>query len=175
MKPILHSKHQTGVTLLEVLVAIAVLSFGLFGLLGLLTNGLKMTSSSQYRTIAAQQLTMMADMINANPDIRDKYRSPTATNNASTCMAAAGCTTANFANNDYNLWQQNLAALLPSGKGIVCLDSTPGDGNSAGFLCSGTGRLTVKICWNENARIAISKGGVSGTDASTDTCLSEQL
>ena len=46
---------QHGVTMLEVLIAIVVLSFGMLGLLGLLTNGLKMTSSSQYRTIAAQQ------------------------------------------------------------------------------------------------------------------------
>lgn len=175
MKPILHSKHQTGVTLLEVLVAITILSFGMFGLLGLLTNGLKMTSSSQYRTIAAQQLTMMADMINANPKLFSAYQAPTATDKVSTCLATTGCTAAELPNNDYYLWQQNLAALLPSGQGIVCLDNSPGDGNSGGYLCSNTGRLTVKICWNENARIAISKGGASGTDASTDTCLSEQL
>ena len=174
MKPILHSKHQTGVTLLEVLVAIAVLSFGLFGLLGLLTNGLKMTSSSQYRTIAAQQLTMMADMIKANPLIEGKYMSLTATNKVGTCLATAGCTSAELPNNDYYLWQKYLE-VLPGGKGIVCLDSAPGNGNSTNFQCSGTGRVTVKICWNENARVAISKGGVSGTDASTETCLSEQL
>lgn len=175
MKPIPHTKYQTGVTLLEVMVAITVLSFGLFGLLGLLTNGLKMTSSSQYRTIAAQQLTMMADMINANPKLFSGYATLATTATPGACMTTADCTTANLPNNDYYLWQQNLGVLLPSGQGIVCLDNSPGDGNSTNFQCSGTGRLTVKICWNENARVAISKGGVSGTDASTDTCLSEQL
>ena len=79
-KPAMKSRHphpfQQGVTLLEVLIAIVVLSFGLLGMLGMLMNGLKMTSSSHYRTIAAQQLTAMADMINANPSLVNLYSTP---------------------------------------------------------------------------------------------------
>ena len=80
-KPAMKSRHphpfQQGVTLLEVLIAIVVLSFGLLGMLGMLMNGLKMTSSSHYRTIAAQQLTAMADMINANPSLIGTYANAT--------------------------------------------------------------------------------------------------
>jgi type IV pilus assembly protein PilV len=191
---------QQGVTMLEVLISIVVLSFGLLGLLGLLSNGLKMTSSSQYRTIAAQQLTAMADMINANPEIVAKYSPPSGTADSNRCFSMSGCSTTVVTNTtttgtppvsttsttitsplpatDYLLWQRDLANNLPSGVGVVCLDSTPADGNSANFACDNTGRPTVKICWNEHDRIAISGGGGSGAAASAsaqDTCLTTQL
>lgn len=183
--------QQQGVTLIEVLVAILVLSFGLLGMLGLTANGIKMSSSSQYRTIAAQQLAAMADMINANPYIVSKYSQPTSTADA-TCLSSSGCahtstttalTDASYAkmpNNDYALWQANVVRLLPSGAGIICLDATPADGNSGNFECAGAGRPTIKICWNENARISTSRGGASGgsigTDtSSTDSCISTQI
>lgn len=168
------NKRQCGVTLLEVLIAILILSFGLLGMLGLITNGLKITSTSNYRTIAAQQLTAMADLVNANPYLTSAYASPSNTLTAA-CLTTSGCATTAVPNNDYYLWLANLTKVLPSGTGIICLDATPSDGNSGGYACSGSGRLTVKICWNENARIKTSGGGSSGTDSSTDTCLSSQL
>lgn len=185
IKPAMKSRHphpfQQGVTLLEVLIAIVVLSFGLLGMLGMLMNGLKMTSSSHYRTIAAQQLTAMADMINANPSLIGTYANatpmtPSSTTVAATCFTTGGCGTA-LPPTDYKLWQDNLRALLPNdtGRGILCLDATPADGNSGAFACDNTGRPTIKICWNENARVAISSGGVTGSDSSTDTCMSTQL
>ena len=198
---------QHGVTMLEVLIAIVVLSFGMLGMLGLLTNGLKMTSSSQYRTIAAQQLTAIADMISANPDISFAYAAlPWNSAVTANCLTATGCPTTvsttttttgtppvsttitNISPNDlpktdYALWQMDLT-MLPQGVGVVCLDSTPADGvanGSAATLlssCDNSGRLTVKICWNEQGRVAISGGGGSGGAASAsaqDTCLVTQL
>lgn len=172
-------RFQQGVTLLEVLIAIVVLSFGLLGMLGMLTSGLKMTSSSHYRTIAAQQLTAMADMINANPSLIAKYAPPASATVTATCFTT-GCNTDQLPTTDYKLWQDNLRALLPlpnpvADRGILCLDATPADGNSGAFACDNTGRPTIKICWNENARVAISSGGVTGADTSTDTCMSTQL
>ena len=179
-KPAMKSRHphpfQQGITLLEVLIAIVVLSFGLLGMLGMLMNGLKMTSSSHYRTIAAQQLTAMADMINANPSLIGTYaHNPPMTPNVTATCFTTGCSTAELPPTDYRLWQDNLAALLPSGTGILCLDATPADGNSGAFACDNTERPTIKICWNENARVAISSGGVTGSDTSTDTCMLTQL
>lgn len=170
-----HSHTQVGVTMLEVLVAIVVLSFGLLGMLGLIMNGLKMTSSSHYRTIAAQELAAMAEAISANPNLIAGYAPPGNTPNYTNCLGTAGCTTVELPQTDYTLWRSNLARQLPGGSGVVCLDQTPSDGNSASPQCSGTGRPTIKICWNENARIAISRGGASGNDSSSDTCLSVQI
>ena len=165
---------QHGVTMIEVLVAIVVLSFGLLAMLGLLLNGLRMTSTSNYRTIAAQQMVAMADMINANPDIAGSYSPPAAVSGSTYCFST-NCNSTQIAPADYDIWRLNVASSLPNGSGVVCLDSSPTDGNSANFLCDNTGRTTVKICWNENARVAISGGGGSGADSSTDTCLTTQL
>ena len=160
-KPAMNSnfsnRFQRGVTLLEVLIAILVLSFGLLGMLGMLISGLKMTSSSHYRTIAAQQLTAMADMINANTANFASLYAPPASSTITAACFTSSCTSAQLAPTDYGLWLANLATLLPSGAGIVCLDASPADGNSGDFNCDSSGRPTVKICWNENARVAISK------------------
>nr|MBL8410253.1 type IV pilus modification protein PilV [Dechloromonas sp.] len=166
--------HQQGATLLEVLIAILVLSFGLMGLLGLIMNGLKMTTSSHYRTIAAQQIVAIADLVNANPDISSAYSPPGSVSGSAYCITTA-CSTTQIAPADYDRWQLNVAASLPNGGGVLCLDASPADGNLSNFACSGTGRPTVKVCWNENTRVAISSGGASGTDSSTDTCLTSQL
>lgn len=167
--------RQSGVTILEMLIAILVLSFGLLGMLGLILNGLKMTSSSQYRTIAAQQIAAMAEVVNANPGIVGSYAPPANTLTAN-CLSSIGCgDTGTIAGTEYSLWLTDVARLLPSGVGTVCLDSTPADGNSSAFACAGSGRLTIKVCWNESRRVAVSGGGVAGSDTSSDTCLAVQI
>lgn len=150
-----YSHTQAGITMLEVLVAIVVLSFGLLGMLGLIMNSLKMTSSSHYRTIAAQQLTAMAEAINANPNLIANYAAPGTTPNYTNCLGTAGCTTAELPQTDYALWRENIRVLLPSGTGTVSTSTRP----------------TVRICWNESARITIS----GGTTGAADTCLDAQL
>ena len=171
---------QKGATLLEVMVAVIVLSVGLLGLLGLLMHGLKMSSSSHYRTIAAQQLADMTEKINSNPYFVSEYAPPTntLTSNCLTttkCSADATLTPNLIANSEYALWLANARLRLPGGSGTVCLDSSPADGNSSDFACSNSGRITIKVCWNESRRIAVSGGGVSNSDSSTDTCLSTQI
>ena len=165
---------QHGVTLLEVLIAVVVLSFGLLAMLGLLLNGLKMTSSSNYRSIAAQQMVAIVDMVNANPYLIAGYSPPGAVSGSAYCFSA-NCAAADLPPADFDRWQLNVQNSLPNGSGTLCLDASPADGNSGNFACSGGGRPTAKICWNENARIAISSGGASGSDSSTDTCLTSQL
>ena len=149
-----YAQTQSGVTMLEVLVAIVVLSFGLLGMLGLITNSLKMTSSSHFRTIAAQQLAAMAEAINANPDLIANYTPPGTTLFAN-CLGTAGCATTELPQTDYVLWQANIRALLPSGTGTVTASPRP----------------TVRICWDESSRIAIS----SDTTGAANTCLETPL
>ena len=55
-----------GFTLLEVLIAIVVLSFGLLGMAGLQANGVKNTHSANLRTLAVHQAYDMADRMRAN-------------------------------------------------------------------------------------------------------------
>jgi type IV pilus assembly protein PilV len=61
-----HSRHH-GFTLVETLVAILILAVGLFGMLGIVVNSVKLSSSSNFRSVAAQQAYSMAESLRANP------------------------------------------------------------------------------------------------------------
>jgi type IV pilus assembly protein PilV len=57
---------QSGVTLIENMVALLILSFGLLGMAGLQVYTLRGESSSSYRMLAIRQAADMADRIRAN-------------------------------------------------------------------------------------------------------------
>ncbi len=61
------SARQRGMTLIEILVAIVVLSVGLLGLAGLQLKGLQVSQGSTYRWQAAILAEDMADRIRADP------------------------------------------------------------------------------------------------------------
>ena len=143
-----------GFTLVEALVAILVLSFGMLGMLGLLLGGLKLTSSSNYRNIATLESQAMADQAKANARSLTSYNTPTASLDSS-CFTSTGCSSAQTrTQTEYDLWQDRLAAMLPSGVGIICRDSTPADGTPGNWACDNTAQFVVKICWNES-RVSI--------------------
>ena len=138
---------EQGTTLLEVLIAIVVFSFGMIGMLGLVVNSLKMTSTSNYRSFASEQLAAMAEALNANPAVIDKYLSGSSTAVA-TCLTATGCSTTDLAATEIKLWKERIETPpngLPSGSAVICRDST-----LASAACDGSGRPVVKICWNES-------------------------
>lgn len=143
--------RQSGTTMLEVLIAIVVFSFGMLGMLGMIVNGLMLTSSSNYRTIAAEQLTAMANFMNANPTLYWVYAAPPSSAITSNCLTTSGCTSGDLAASEYGIWKQNIAKLLPSGQGTV---ST-----------AANGRPLVQVCWDET-RVSIS---------GATTCFSAQL
>jgi type IV pilus assembly protein PilV len=60
-------RHQKGVSLLEVLIAVLVLSVGLLGIAGLQTANLRNTQSAHQRTVAVLLAASMAERIRANP------------------------------------------------------------------------------------------------------------
>lgn len=180
MKPMRHRcahahchSSSGGFTMIEVMVALLVLSIGLFGMLGITANSLKLTSSANYRTVAAQQAYAMAETLRANPATLG-VTLPTDTAFVSTtpastpaCVTAVGCTRSAFINNAVYMWQQAVQANLPSGAGTVCRDSSAASnppntsGSSISWNCSGSGQYVVKVCWNE-ARVAVSGTAAAG-------------
>ncbi len=142
---------QDGSTMLEVLIAIVVFSFGMLGMLGLVLSSLKMTSTSNFRSVASAQLAAMADALNANPVMISDYLSVASTPTATAdCFTTTGCTSAQLATTEYKLWLDRVEDLLPNGSATLCRDSSPSDGNSVSWACDGSGRPVVKICWNES-------------------------
>lgn len=141
---------QRGFTLLEVLVALVILSIGLIGLAGLQSASLKQNYNAYLRSQATALAYNMADRVRANSlgASSGSYNNPTATQDSS--CSGSGCAEANMAQNDFFEWSADVAALLPLGQGDVCLDSTP-EQPPAVLNCDGTGPThVVRVSWDDN-------------------------
>src|SRR4029453_4315779 len=159
MKTHMHTRMRavSGFTLLEVLIAIVVVAFGLLGLAGLQLYALKNNHSAAMRVAATNLANDMIDRMksnfqgviagNYNQSSTAAYQGPAVAN----CNQVAGCTAAELAQHDLNEWRLRLQAALPGGAGIVCVDSTPNDAapTPAAPGCDGIGATlyTVKIWW----------------------------
>jgi type IV pilus assembly protein PilV len=141
--------------MLEVLIAIVVIAFGLLGIAGLQAFAIKNNHSASLRITATTLANDMIDRMKANylGVMGGDYNKPDTTDYGTavaSCLTTAGCTPQQLAQNDLNEWSQRIAAALPNGRGIVCLDSTPNDGaNVAAPDCDNTGTTmyVVKVWW----------------------------
>lgn len=141
-----------GFTLIEVLVALLVLGIGLLGVAGLQSATLGLNHGSYMRSQATVLAQDVVDRMRANQRGTENgsYDQGTATQNNG-CTQVTGCTVAEMAQHDLFEWQALLASELPQGEGVVCIDSTPEDGDGAGGTdndCDGAGDVrVVKIWW----------------------------
>jgi type IV pilus assembly protein PilV len=128
----------TGFTLIEVLVALLVLSIGLLGLAALQTFGMKFNQQSYQRTQAVFQTYDIIDRIRANPagKISGSYDSVAAGSipAVSTNCASTTCDTSQLATYDINRWNTANSQLLGQGRGAI---TTSGS------------RRTITITWIE--------------------------
>lgn len=142
-------RKQTGFTLLEVLVAVVILSLGLLGLAGLQAASLRNNQTAYYRGIATQQAYDMADRLRANlAGVRaGNYNNLTPSIPANPGCFLAGCSAANMAITDHFQWNTLNAALLPGGVGtVVCEDGAAGAGCLA---ATGNWVFNITVSWNE--------------------------
>lgn len=115
---LLAPKASQGFTLLEVLVALVVLSIGLLGLAGLQATSLRNNTSAYQRSIATMQAYDIADRMRANmPAVRNgAYVFAGIPPGVVSCSP---CTSAQIATIDAQEWNGANAALLPAGTGSV--------------------------------------------------------
>lgn len=141
--------RQRGFSLLEVLVALLVLSIGLLGLAALQTMGLKFNTQSYQRTQAVLNAYDIIDRIRANPagmatggydNIGIADTPPT--------LPTCPCGPAQMADYDVAQWKASLAQLLSEGKGAVCRGTLSADLSTC--TASGTTSFQVGIEWKEN-------------------------
>lgn len=132
-------QRTRGFTMIEVLVALAVLAVGLLGIAALYLDSLRAGRTAIYRTQAVNVAADLADRIRANRAVPVNYE--TALDDAvvpvAACETSGGCTRAEMAQNDLASWKAQLAALLPNGDGSVVV--TPGNPNS----------YVITVQWNE--------------------------
>lgn len=110
--------HCRGLTLVEILIALVILSIGLLGLAGLQTASLKFNTSAYYRTQATALAYGLADRMRANraAALGDDYTVGMA-NPDPACAAPNVAGT--VPEQDISAWRMALACRLPLGNGAV--------------------------------------------------------
>ena len=135
-----------GFTLLEVLIALVVLSFGLLGLAALQAYSVKANQSAHFRSQATALANMMLDSLRANRPQLSQYYS----NDYVEFACDDDPDTSTRPLNDLETWRQQIACQLPAGRGAiapisanevaVCIRWTDarweGDGGSADGQCT---------------------------------------
>jgi type IV pilus assembly protein PilV len=138
--------------MLEVLVSLLIMSFGLLGLAGMRLNNIKNNQNSGVRSIATQQAYDMADRMRANRAGFEagNYNGQQGTSKPA-CFTTAGCTAQEMAQADAYMWNELNAAALPAGRGYICVDSTPNDGTPLAPACDGVANspYVIKVWWDE--------------------------
>ena len=159
-----------GFTLLEVLIALIIVSIGLLGVAAMQASTLKNAGSSKYRSAAISLSSDMSDRMRANLEgvMEGNLAANTGYNRPRTAVADAvyntpnpacrstGCLPAEMALDDLATWQERLATSLPRGTGVVCIDSGTGgtptfNGTTIDPQCDGIGTMfAIKVFWLDN-------------------------
>jgi type IV pilus assembly protein PilV len=166
MKPKLpaRARGSRGFSLVEVLVALLVVSVGLIGLAKMESLALSSTSVASLRSVAAIEAASLASMMHANQDFWQNtavYPSTVITSQLNPFAAAAPCLTPGtnacspqlMANYDLNLWANSLSQVLPAYSAWITCGTTPG---------LPTVSCTIQIVWAENA-VAMTSQQNNGT------------
>ena len=142
------SLWQKGLTLIEVMIALAVFSFGLLALAALMASGLKYNTSALHRSYATSQAYDMADRMRANSlglksehydNLGDSSDNPNCVSFESECES--DCSPKEMAQYDARQWNNYNACLLPKGIGMVRQTSTDPD------------IYTITVSWKTNMKI----------------------
>jgi type IV pilus assembly protein PilV len=116
-------KSISGFTLVEVLIALIILSVGMLGIAGLYVHSMQAGRTSLFRHHAVTLAGDVADRIRANPRAGAAYGLGGADNG---CVSGGvDCTPAQMAANDIFLWDQQATDTLPNGTVTVVFDIAP--------------------------------------------------
>lgn len=155
-----------GFTLVELLVAVVVLSVGLLGMAALQVQALRGNQASLQRSLALLLISDLAERLRANPEAAYSGRyvlSPGTPGIAPAlplpdCRKAPGCSSAELAGFDLVEWQQRLVDSLPRAAARIECD----DG------CSAEALQAITVYWDED------RSGASGLDCRDDPAASER-
>jgi len=110
-----------GFTLVEVLIALVIMSVGMLGIAGLYVHSMQAGRTSVFRHHAVTLAGDIADRIRANPRAGASYGLAGTNNN---CVnGGIDCTLAEMAANDIFLWDQQATDTLPTGTVAVVFNN----------------------------------------------------
>lgn len=147
-------QQQKGFSLIEVLVTMVIISFGLLGIAGVIVNSMKNNQSSYARTQASVLANDIIDRMRAN---RTTAETAPYVYNLALGADPAG---SGVALNDLTQWRTSLAAAMPSGTGSVTMASAA--------------QVTVVVQWND-ARASGDGTAVGAGDGATTGRTAQQI
>lgn len=184
--PWMRKMHRThGFSLLEVLISIIILSFGLLGMVGLQAAALQANRDARLQSTASSLARELAEMMRGNKDVGllttanpylGDFTSPVTPTTESYCLNVATGTTAcasNTAIADAQMteWLSRIKSELPGARVKVCVDSAPFDsGGIPQWNCTstGTGATTViKVGWTRGSTDRSASGAAALNRATT--------
>lgn len=146
MNPYSESIHQSGFTLLEVMITIVILGLGIMGLAALQFSSLRANNQSLEQSQATALAYELADIMRANAaranagDFDAGSFGPAPAEAAVDCQTSV-CTAQQLAAFELNQWYQRMVGTLPRGMFRVVRSASP---------CPATGCMhTVSIMWDE--------------------------
>lgn len=117
------NEKQSGVSLIEILIALFTLSIGLLGLAAMQAQSLQFNQSAQMRTQATILANDIIDRMRANndPNALVTYVNEAATTTPGQTCEGAGvtCTTSQMATADVGRWRETISDRLPQGTGEI--------------------------------------------------------
>ncbi len=141
-------KQQAGLSLLEAMIALVIISVGLLGIAALQINALKQNNSAYWHSQAVWMAHDMAERMRANSSViaTDYVGIDTSNTYAQDCQTAA-CTPTQMAIADAADWKAQVET-LPAGRGIV-RNTNPGE-------------TEIAVMWDDEGT------GASGTNCGND-------
>ena len=135
-------RSAQGFTLVEVLIALIVLSVGMLGIAGLYLHSIQAGRTSVFRHHAINLAGDIADRIRANPSAGVNYQ---ATGKDNSCMTGTkSCSPLQMAENDIEIWDTQAQDTLPNGQVTIAFTDT-GAGNPDTYQ--------ITLSWTEAGQI----------------------
>ena len=158
------TSRAAGFTIIEVLVAVLVLAFGVMGSAAMQLAALRTRHQSSLLSNAVQLGSSMLDSMRANTgqmqssDLDNRYlgldydaampATPAAP--GPVCFAGTDCSSAQMAGFDIAQWQRQLRGSVPGGRFVICRDDpAAGGGGGMAWHCSGNpaALIVIKLGW----------------------------
>ena len=140
--------HSRGFTMVEMLVALVVLSIGMLGIAGLFAVSLRSGGSAIQRMQAVNLANDIADRIRSNRRAAGAYTAATTDTgtDSNTGCTTAVCTPSQLAAADIYLWKQSITSSFKGGTATGSIAYT------AGALSTLPSTFVITVAWREQAQ-----------------------
>ncbi len=131
-----YRNRQSGISMIESLISLVVISVGLLGIAAMQITSLKQASSAQFHSQAVWFNYEMTDRILANNGAFDQYVGIDTDNHYEMDCQNNACSPAQMVQADAEQWK-NMVSSLPDGRGVISQTAA--------------NTLTVSVYWDDNS------------------------